>query len=160
MRFVSGSGAENLIVMPGDTQTIVLCQLIAKGTSNLNSVTKLKQLADVAIQFYNSGYTIGINKISSEVPRTFRLEQNYPNPFNPTTKIKFQIPSGVKRQTSDVKLVIYDVLGHEIQTLVNEKLQPGTYEVTFDGSNFASGIYFYQLKSGNFIETKKMLMIK
>ncbi len=86
-------GAENLTVMPGDTQTIVICQLIARGSSNLNSVTKLKQLADVAIQFYNSGYVIGINKISSEVPSKFRLEQNYPNPFNPTTKIKFDIPN-------------------------------------------------------------------
>ncbi len=67
------SGAENLTVMPGDTQTIVICQLIARGNSNLNSVTKLKQLADVAIEFYNSGYVIGINKISSEVPTKFRL---------------------------------------------------------------------------------------
>jgi hypothetical protein len=57
-------------------------------------------------------------------------------------------------------LKVYDILGREIQTLVNEKLNPGTYEVTFDGSNLASGIYFYQLKSGNFIETKKMLLIK
>ena len=159
-RLAFGSGAENLIVMPGDTQTIVLCQLIAKGTSNLNSVTKLKQLADVAREFYNSGYTIGIKNIGSEIPKRFNLEQNYPNPFNPTTKIKFDIPSDVKRKTLNVKLTIYDVLGREIQTLVNEKLQPGSYEVTFDGSNLSSGIYFYQLKAGNNIETIKMLLIK
>ncbi len=90
-RTALNSGAANLTVMPGDTQTIVICQLIARGSNNLNSVTKLKQLADVAIQFYNSGYVIGINKVSSEVPSKFRLEQNYPNPFNPTTKIKFDI---------------------------------------------------------------------
>jgi hypothetical protein len=151
--------------MSGDTQTIVICQLIARGSNNLNSVTKLKQLADVAWQFYNSGYTIGINKISNEVPSSFKLEQNYPNPFNPTTKIKFDIatnnpPFNKGGQGGLITLKIYDILGREIQTLVNEKLNPGTYEVTFDGSNLASGIYFYQLKSGNFIETKKMLLIK
>ena len=160
VRLTMSTGAENLTIMPGDTQTIVLCQLIAKGTSNLNSVTKLKQLADVAIQFYNSGYTIGIIKLGNEVPSTFRLEQNYPNPFNPTTKIKFDIPEDVKRKTLDVKLIVYDILGREIQTLVNEKLQPGMYEVSFDGSNLASGIYFYQLKTESYIENKKMVLIK
>ena len=163
-RMVMSSGAENLTVMPGDTQTIVICQLIAKGTSNLNSVTKLKQLADVAIQFYNSGYMIGINKISSELPATFRLEQNYPNPFNPITKIKFDVPNNLsflRRQESSVTtLKVFDILGREIQTLVNEKLNPGTYEVTFDGSNFASGIYFYQLKTESYVENKKMVLIK
>jgi hypothetical protein len=164
-KLVMNSGAENLTIMSGDTQTIVICQLIARGSNNLNSVTKLKQLADVAWQFYNSGYTIGINKISNEVPSSFKLEQNYPNPFNPTTKIKFDIatnnpPFNKGGQGGLITLKIYDILGREIQTLVNEKLNPGTYEVTFDGSNLASGIYFYQLKSGNFIETKKMLLIK
>jgi hypothetical protein len=163
-RLAFGSGADNFTVMPGDTQTIVICQLIARGSNNLNSVTKLKQLADVAWQFYNSGFTIGINKISEEVPTTFRLEQNYPNPFNPVTKIHFNI-APLLRGVNEARgvlttLKVYDILGREIQTLVNEKLHPGTYEVTFDGRNFASGIYFYQLKSGDFIETKKMLMIK
>jgi hypothetical protein len=164
-RLAFSSGAENLTVMPGDTQTIVICQLIAKGTSNLNSVTKLKQLADVARDFYNSGYTIGIKNLSSEVPTKFNLEQNYPNPFNPTTKIKFDIPSHLSFPNASignpfVSLKIYDVLGREIQTLVNEKLQPGSYEVTFNGSNLSSGIYFYQLKAGEYIENKKMVLIK
>ena len=160
-RFILNSGAENITVMPGDTQKIVICQLIAKGSSNKNSVTKLKQLADVAIQFYNSGYVIGINKTSSEVPSTFRLEQNYPNPFNPITKIKFDI-APLSRRAGGVltSLKIYDITGREIQTLVNEKLNPGSYEVTFDGSNFASGVYFYQLRTGDFIETKKLVLLK
>jgi hypothetical protein len=165
MLLLMNSGTENLTVMPGDTQTIVLCQLIAKGTSNLNSVTKLKQLADFAREFYNSGYTIGIKNLSSEVPTKFNLEQNYPNPFNPTTKIKFDIPSHLSFPNASignpfVSLKIYDVLGREIQTLVNEKLQPGSYEVTFNGSNLSSGIYFYQLKAGEYIENKKMVLIK
>jgi hypothetical protein len=161
VRFLLNSGADNLTVMPGDTQTIVICQLIARGSSNLNSVTKLKQLADVAIQFYNSGYVIGINKISSEVPSKFRLEQNYPNPFNPKTKIKFDI-APLSRGAGGVwtELKIYDITGREIQTLVNEKLNPGTYEVTFDGSNFASGVYFYQLRTGEFVNTKKLILLK
>ncbi len=163
VKFLMSSGAENLTVMQGDTQTIDICQLIARGSSNLNSVTKLKQLADVARNFYNSGYIIGINKINSEVPTRFRLEQNYPNPFNPVTKIKFDIAQHTPYPLSRgefVTLKVYDITGREIQTLVKEKLNPGSYEVTFDGSNYASGIYFYQLRSGEFLETKKMLMIK
>ncbi len=88
VRFVISTGAGNLAVNPGDTQTIIAAQLIARGTSNLNSVTKLKQLADVAIQLYNNGFVIGVEPISSEVPQQFKLYQNYPNPFNPVNKDK------------------------------------------------------------------------
>jgi photosystem II stability/assembly factor-like uncharacterized protein len=107
------------------------------------------------------GGNIFVSKNSSVVPTNFYLSQNYPNPFNPTTKIKFDIPAGPVGQTFlSVTLKIYDILGREIQTLVNEKLQPGSYEVTFDGSNLSSGIYFYQLKAGEYIENKKMVLIK
>jgi hypothetical protein len=120
------------------------------------------------------GTSIGIKSMSTVNPNMYKLEQNYPNPFNPVTKIKFQIPSDVKRERSDIKLVIYDMLGKEVTTLVNEQLQPGTYEVTFDahqpglGSNLSSGIYFYRLtvsdpesSSGQvFSETKKLMLIK
>jgi len=85
----------------------------------------------------------------------FKLFQNYPNPFNPVTIIRFRI-----KDSRYVTLKVYDVLGKEIETLVNEKKSPGTYEVTFDGSTLASGIYFYRMDAGNFIETKKMLIIK
>jgi hypothetical protein len=125
-----------------------------------------------------SFYTIGsssIRIISSEVPTEYKLYNNYPNPFNPTTKIKFDIPasslsfpntSPLERGFrgvflgNPVKLVVYDVMGREVQTLVNEKLNPGTYEVTFDGSNLSSGIYFYQLRIGDFIQTKKLILLK
>jgi len=94
----------------------------------------------------------------------FKLEQNYPNPFNPSTKIKFTIPSNVKRETLNVTLKIYDVLGNEVTTLINKKMQAGSYEVEFSTTGGAtrlpSGIYFYQLRAGNFSATKKMLMIK
>jgi len=104
---------------------------------------------------YNLPAAIGIKHISSDVPDKFKLFQNYPNPFNPTTNIKYQITN-----TSFVTLKVYDILGREAATLVNEKLQPGSYEVSFDGSNFSSGIYFYKLQAGNFTETRKMLMVK
>ncbi len=102
---------------------------------------------------------------STEQPNTFTLYQNYPNPFNPTTNIKYTIPSNVKGQMSNVSLKVYDVLGNEIATLVNEEKQPGVYEVEFnnhsdEGQNLSSGIYFYQLKAGNFSETKKMIKLK
>jgi len=154
-RLMLHTGSDEITVLPGDTQRIVMCQLIARGSSNLNSVTKLKQLSDVAIQFYNSNFTIGINQISSEVPLKYSLSQNYPNPFNPKTIIRFQLPS-----FSKVSLKVFDILGREVQTLVNESMKPGTYETSFDGSSFSSGVYFYKLTSGDFLETKRMILLK
>ncbi len=100
--------------------------------------------------------------------KTFRLEQNYPNPFNPSTKIKFTISSNVKRETSNVSLKVYDVLGNEVTTLVNEEKPAGDYEVIFDASGLSSGIYFYRLQAGNplassgqgYSATKKLVLIK
>jgi hypothetical protein len=106
---------------------------------------------------------IGIKQISSEIPDKFNLSQNYPNPFNPSTKIKFDIPNfplmkGVRGMS--VRLTIYDLLGREVATLVNRQLQPGTYEVEWDGTNYPSGVYFYKLSAGDYIETKKMVLVK
>lgn len=103
---------------------------------------------------------VGIHPISSEVPEKFSLYQNYPNPFNPQTKIKFDIPADGKRETSNVKLIIYDLLGREVTTLVNEELRPGTYEADWDGSNYSSGVYFYKIISNEFTETRKMVLMK
>ncbi len=88
-------------------------------------------------------------------PAAFSLSQNYPNPFNPTTNIQYQIPN---REL--VTLKVYDVLGNEVATLVNEEKQAGNYSVKFNGSNLASGIYFYKLSSGNFVQTRKMILLK
>jgi hypothetical protein len=98
---------------------------------------------------------VGINPISSEIPDKYYLYQNYPNPFNPSTNIKFQI-----KDSRFVNLKVYNILGKEIATLINEKLKPGEYEVSFDGSGLASGIYFYKLITRDFVQTRKMLMIK
>jgi len=89
------------------------------------------------------------------------LEQNYPNPFNPLTKIKFTIPvapSGV--EGSFVTLKVNDVLGNEVVTLIREEKPVGSYEVEFNGKQLTSGIYFYTLRAGSFVETKKMILIK
>jgi hypothetical protein len=90
------------------------------------------------------------------------LEQNYPNPFNPATVIRYAIPGagGQGLGTSNVRLVVYDLLGREVAVLVNEKKVPGSYEVTFDGAGLASGVYFYRLTAGSFVQTHKMLLIR
>ena len=85
----------------------------------------------------------------------FYLNQNYPNPFNPNTKIKYSVP-----QTSQVQITIFDVLGNEIETLVKGEKPPGTYEIIWNADKLTSGIYFYQLKAGDFVETKKMILLK
>jgi hypothetical protein len=89
------------------------------------------------------------------VPAEFLLTQNYPNPFNPSTKIKYSIP-----QSSQVTIKVFDILGNEIETLVNEDKPAGTYELTWYAEQLPSGIYFYKLQAGNFIETKKMILLK
>lgn len=88
-------------------------------------------------------------------PLSFELNQNFPNPFNPSTKIRYSVAS-----TSFVKLKVYDILGREIAELVNEEKPAGIYEANFEGSRLASGVYIYRLQAGNFIETKKMILLK
>jgi len=90
----------------------------------------------------------------------FNLSQNYPNPFNPSTIIKYTIPLNEKRETKNVKLVVYDVQGEEKATLVNKKQNSGNYQVEFDGSNLPSGVYFYRLQADGFRETKKMILLR
>jgi len=90
----------------------------------------------------------------------YKLEQNYPNPFNPTTKIKYSISNVGASLMKPVRLKVYDILGKEVATLVNEYKPAGSYEIEFDASSIPSGVYFYQLKAGDFIQTNKMLLIK
>ena len=103
--------------------------------------------------------TIGIKPISTEIPDKFSLSQNYPNPFNPATKIRFSLPSP-QGEGLGVRVTIYDILGREITTLVNEQLQPGTYEIEWDASDYSSGVYFYTIQAGDYFNTKKMVLIK
>ena len=88
-------------------------------------------------------------------PKEFKLEQNFPNPFNPTTTIQYQVPADSK-----VTLKVYDILGSEVATLVNEEQEAGYKEVQFNGNNIASGMYVYRLQAGDFVSTKKMILVK
>jgi hypothetical protein len=97
----------------------------------------------------------GVKEIAGNVPFSFTLEQNFPNPFNPTTKIQFQIP-----ETHFVTLKVYNLLGQEIATLVNEQLLSGRYRAEFDASNLSSGTYVYRLHAGQFIDAKRLMVVK
>lgn len=97
----------------------------------------------------------GVITISSEIPMEYSLYQNYPNPFNPQTKIRFDIV-----KTGNVRIILYDITGKEVKTVINESKQPGKYETVFDASGLASGIYYYKIISNGFVDVKKMIFIK
>jgi hypothetical protein len=127
----------------------------SKGETSV--IISYKGLADTIYIVVNDTLTTGISDPATDktIPVDFYLSQNYPNPFNPSTIIKYTVP-----YTELVKIKIYDILGKEIKTIVNEVKKAGVYTVEFKAGNMASGVYFYQLKSGNFISTKKMLLLK
>jgi photosystem II stability/assembly factor-like uncharacterized protein len=111
------------------------------------------------IKFYFESIT-GFRDMCDLIIDEFILHQNYPNPFNPVTTIRFAIPQNARGERQEVTLKVFDILGREVSTLVNEEKAAGTYEVMFNGNKFASGVYFYQLIAGEFIQTKKMLLLK
>ena len=118
-------------------------------TNNMTGVTN-------DLPYDGSDYTpSAVDDGPRALPQEFTLEQNYPNPFNPTTTISYSIP-----KASDVQLVVYDVLGREVMSLVNEKKEAGSYHVNFDGMNVSSGVYFYRLKAGDHVQTQKMMLLK
>lgn len=112
---------------------------------------RLKQLDFNGVSQYSNVLTILYNSI----PKNFKLSQNYPNPFNPTTTINYSVA-----KESSVSIKIYDLMGREVATLVNEKKEPGTYEVNFNALNLSSGIYFYRMSAGEFTSIKKMTVLK
>jgi hypothetical protein len=122
--------------------------------SDANTVGQGWWVDDIVITKYCTGTPVGITG-NTEIPKTFALEQNFPNPFNPVTSIKYQLPSPEK-----VSIKIFDILGKEVAALVNENQEPGYYEVKYDASNLASGLYFYRIEAGSFTQTKKMMLIK
>jgi hypothetical protein len=121
------------------------------------------------------GPATGVNDLPNGMPKAFRLEQNYPNPFNPTTVVRYTVSvvalslskggSGqASRQEAGaqavVSLKIYDLLGREVATLVNGEVSPGIHSVTWNASNVRSGVYFYRLTAGTFVQTKKLLLVR
>ncbi len=99
--------------------------------------------------------TTGIRTDKNEIPASYKLEQNFPNPFNPSTTIKYSV-----HKEGLVKIILYDVLGREVTSLVNEVKPVGNYEVNFNASNLTSGVYFYRMQAGNFVQAKKMILMK
>jgi len=149
---------------PGDTQEVVYAIFMARRKNNLESIDEGKNTARTIQNYWdNIIYTDIENDDYSILTASFELNQNYPNPFNPTTTIKYSIPHGLIPSGDEgwlVQLSFYDILGRELKTLVNKQQKPGNYEVQFDASILSSGMYFYRLKSDNFVQTKKMLLIK
>jgi len=138
--------------------TIIVGYTIGQGIDPLNSVTEGKIASEFVQQFYQSNFDYNILPVEEDnnlIVDELKLYQNYPNPFNPRTTITYQIP-----ELSFVTIKVYDVLGNEIATLVNEDKPAGSYELIFDATALPSGVYFYQLRAGSFVETKKMLLLK
>ena len=101
------------------------------------------------------GGLVSTGEVTNEMPLSFEVFSNYPNPFNPVTKIRFGVP-----ENSLVKISVYDALGKSIETLVNENLSSGSYEVQFDGSKFAAGVYYCRMTSTGFSDVKKLILLK
>jgi len=124
---------------------------------NLSVLSRISKLYVISIQDVNG---------KEEIPRVYSLGQNYPNPFNPETTIEYTIPAKVKSETAKVTMKVYDVLGREVTTLVDEYKSAGTYKVTFNTRHastelsMASGVYFYRLQAGSYSETKKLILMK
>jgi hypothetical protein len=137
---------------------IIAGYTIGQGNDPLNSVTEGKITSAFVQQFYQSNFDdsiLPVEDIDDQIVNEFQLYQNYPNPFNPTTTLSFVIG-----QLSFVTLKVYDVLGREVTTIVNEEKPAGSYEVEFDASSLPSGVYFYQIITKNFNATRKMIVLK
>ncbi len=175
-RYVMSSGS--FTMAPGDTQEVVYAIFMARGNDNIRSVAELKKTANLLHEFWGNEIATNIEGDIKLSPNRYALSQNYPNPFNPTTTIEYQIPGStvmlnsfqhlnnsetlkqVRGDILNVKLIVYDILGREVTTLVNKKQKAGIYKVTFDATKYTSGIYFYQLKTNDFVKVKKMMLLK
>ena len=133
-----------------------------KGSADGGFYTKISAYVGIFIQDISTyathsidTNTVSISQFNSAVPSEYKIFQNYPNPFNPSTKIRFDVP-----ENSKIKLSVFDVAGKELDVLLNDKLTPGSYEFKWDATGYSSGVYFYRIESNDFIETKRMLLIK
>jgi hypothetical protein len=143
----SGSEAVTFSVMP---------HWLSKGV-NYNAVVILDSRFGFGQTHFEKAFSFAITAVGEEpsLPKAFALEQNYPNPFNPSTTIEYELPGA-----SEVRLSVYDMLGREISILVHERREAGVHEVKFDGLNLASGVYFYRLQAGTFLDTKRFVLLK
>ncbi len=171
-------GLNSLYFINDQTGWIAGCEGAIHKTTNggtnwvQQSFSTTTNLYDIQFINENTGWAVGaggrilrtttggitsIEPISTEVPERFSLSQNYPNPFNPSTRIRFEISGSSATHTL---FSVYDMLGREVSTLVNEELKPGNYEVDWNAENYPSGVYFYKLSAGESTETRKMILLK
>ncbi len=150
----AGSGTGFVTIISGST---FVDNILFRMTNDNQSAVHIDWRVPVKFYFGNQALT-GVKSIATTIPDGFTLAQNYPNPFNPATTIRFTVPVVTGHVPSLLK--VYDVLGKEVATLVNEQLAAGTYQVNFDGKNLSSGTYIYRLESGSNVSTKKMTLIK
>ncbi len=155
LRILSSAGPFDL--NKNEPYEIIVAYTLGRGTDNINSIEVAREnVLNTKNAYQNNFGKLPDNDDNEDfIVQDFKLFQNYPNPFNPITKIIWQSPVG-----SHQVIKVFDVLGREVVTLVDEYISAGSYEVEFDGSSLASGIYFYQLQVGNFITTKKMILIR
>ncbi len=140
---------------PGDTNEIVFAIVMAIGDDYLDSVTELKKNVRAIREFYYTGIMSNIDGEPTTGPVKYSLHQNYPNPFNPSTTIEFSLST-----LEEVKIEVFNIAGQMVITILNKKMQAGTHKVEFNGRNFASGVYFYQIQAGQFQDVKKMVLLK
>lgn len=136
------------------------------GTQIINGLFFTDAMTGWAVGFYGAilktvtGGVTGLQNISIEIPASYSLYQNYPNPFNSNTIIRFQIPLEVRSQETGVRLKVFDLMGREVRTLVDEELKAGVYEVRFEAGDLPSGVYFYRMETEKYTDTKKLILLK
>jgi hypothetical protein len=142
---------------PGDTQEVIFGIVLGQGTSNINSISVMKEKAKDLQRLYYYNFTPTLVDVNEDPLQeiTFTLQQNYPNPFNPETNIKYYIPD-----EGQVKISVFNIMGEEVALLLNEYMSPGVYEIKFNASGLPSGTYFYRLSMGSQSIIKKMMLIK
>jgi hypothetical protein len=169
VRFIIGLGADNFSMTPGDTQKLYFAQMLAQGNTNPNSVTNLKRLSKSTKIIFDEGIfdqlknSCDVVVVNNPLPDDYYLLQNYPNPFNITTKFKYGIP-----RISNVKLEIFEITGRKVATLIDGEIKPGIYELNWNASGIASGIYIYRMEVVDktvssvkiFSRIKRMALIK
>lgn len=160
------AGGENGLIIKTTNRGVSWISQINPDASALRSIYFTDSLTGYAagdngviLKTSNGGLSF-INDPAKSNPDAYYLSQNFPNPFNPETVIHYSVPSSVKSQASNVKIVVYNSLGKEVRTLVNEKKTSGSYSVNFNSGNLASGIYFYKMESGIFSFVRKMILLK
>jgi hypothetical protein len=166
---VPDASGSAITISQGQTITVPRTITLASGWNSARTRVLVFVQDNTTKRIHNAEHvtvgTLTAVSTSSEQPSAFSLEQNFPNPFNPSTNIRFSIPVGTGHpdkpgQAAQSLLRVYDVLGREVATLVNEQLQPGTYTVQFDATNLSSGVYYYRLEAGSFSATRKLVLVQ